>query len=440
MVFKAFAGARDALHGGHGNQRGGLQVIDSIFWAATGIITLFVAGILVRALRRSTAGTPTDGFDGQVYRDQLSEIERDSTRGVIADDEAKRLRSEVARRLLAADRADDAADAAKPGPRSVPVLGVMALVLAAGFGGYAYLGQPGYGDLPLKARIAEAEKLRADRPNQAALEAALPPQPQLEAIDPEFLALVEKLRAAVAQRPEDLQGQQLLARNEANLGNLIAAYKAQEQVIALKGDKATDADILTLATLMFQAADGQVSPEVESLLQAVLKRDKRNDTALFFIGILNMQIGRYDLAFRYWQEVIDTAPAGSPWLAEARSRIVPLAEVVGVRYVLPDAPAATPGMTPELSGPSAADVQAAQDMTPEDRQAMIRSMVEGLNDRLATEGGTAEEWARLISVLANLGENERAAVIFAEAQKNFAGRDAELAVIQAAAAQAGLAP
>ena len=163
-------------------------MIDSIFWAAAGIITLFVAGILVRALRRSTADTPTDGFDGQVYRDQLSEIERDSTRGVIADDEAKRLRSEVARRLLAADRADDAADAAKLGPKSVPVLGVMALVLAAGFGGYAYLGQPGYGDLPLKARIAEAEKLRADRPNQAALEAALPPQPQLDSVDPEFLA------------------------------------------------------------------------------------------------------------------------------------------------------------------------------------------------------------------------------------------------------------
>ena len=71
---------------------------------------------------------------------------------------------------------------------------------------------------------------------------------------------------------------------------------------------------------------------------------------------------------------------------------------------------------------------------------MIRNMVEQLNDRLATEGGSAEEWARLITVLANLGEKDRAAAIFAEAQKNFAGRDAELGQIADAAVKAGLSP
>jgi cytochrome c-type biogenesis protein CcmH len=83
---------------------------------------------------------------------------------------------------------------------------------------------------------------------------------------------------------------------------------------------------------------------------------------------------------------------------------------------------------------------AAQDMSPEDRQAMIRSMVEGLNDRLATEGGTAQEWARLITALGNLGETDRAKAIFAEALTRFSGREAELGVINDAAAQGGLTP
>lgn len=407
--------------------------MDIIFWAAAGIITLTVAVILLRAIRQTGTGDLQNvEFDQQVYRDQLAEIERDQARGVIAGDEAKRLRSEVARRLLATDRAEVAPEDRKAGPQSVLVLGAMALMLAAGFGGYALLGQPGYGDLPLKARIMVAEERRADRPKQAAIEAALPARPQLEAADPAFVELVEKLRAAVATRPNDLQGQMLLARNEANLGNLTAAYQAQERVLAIKGPAANDADVLTQATLMVQAADGQVSPEAETLFQSVLAHSDSNDTALFFTGIVNMQVGRYDLAFGYWNKLMETAPADSPWRPEVTTRMEALAEVAGVKY--------TPAEAPALPGPDAAAVAAAQDMSPEDRQAMIRNMVEGLNDRLATEGGSAEEWARLIKALANLGEKDRAATIYAEAQKTFAGRTVELSGLKEAAVEAGVAP
>ena len=91
-----------------------------------------------------------------------------------------------------------------------------------------------------------------------------------------------------------------------------------------------------------------------------------------------------------------------------------------------------------LPGPDAAALEAARDMTPEDRQAMIRSMVEGLMTRLATEGGSAAEWARLIRALGVLGDTERAKAIHAEALGRFAGRAADLAEIAAAASEAGL--
>ena len=96
-----------------------------------------------------------------------------------------------------------------------------------------------------------------------------------------------------------------------------------------------------------------------------------------------------------------------------------------------------PGM-PNMPGPDAAAMAAAQDMTPEQRQQMIDSMVQGLEDRLATKGGSPEEWARLIGALTVKGEGPRAQEILAEARSKFAADPQALTVIDGAAAQAGL--
>jgi cytochrome c-type biogenesis protein CcmH len=93
-----------------------------------------------------------------------------------------------------------------------------------------------------------------------------------------------------------------------------------------------------------------------------------------------------------------------------------------------------------LSGPTAEDMQAAAEMTAEDRAAMIRNMVAQLSDRLATEGGTPEEWGRLIAAYGVLGDTDQARTIWAEAQQVFAGNDAALAAVDAGARRAGLTP
>jgi cytochrome c-type biogenesis protein CcmH len=52
-------------------------------------------------------------------------------------------------------------------------------------------------------------------------------------------------------------------------------------------------------------------------------------------------------------------------------------------------------------------MEAAAEMAPEDRAAMIEGMVEGLAGRLATEGGPPEDWARLITAFGVLGAASR---------------------------------
>ena len=78
-------------------------------------------------------------------------------------------------------------------------------------------------------------------------------------------------------------------------------------------------------------------------------------------------------------------------------------------------------------------------MTDADRQAMIRTMVEGLNSRLAEEGGTPAEWSRLIGAYGILGEVDKARAIWAEAQVKFATQPDALDEIRGGARRAGVA-
>jgi len=78
-------------------------------------------------------------------------------------------------------------------------------------------------------------------------------------------------------------------------------------------------------------------------------------------------------------------------------------------------------------------------MSEADRAEMIRGMVARLSDRLATEGGTVQEWSRLIGALGVLGDLDQARVIYDEARQTFAGDAAALDMINDAARQAGVA-
>jgi cytochrome c-type biogenesis protein CcmH len=102
------------------------------------------------------------------------------------------------------------------------------------------------------------------------------------------------------------------------------------------------------------------------------------------------------------------------------------------------APAAAAPAAPALPGPSAEQMKDAAQMSPEDRKQMIQGMVDGLFDRLTTEGGTAAEWSRVVSSLATLGEKDRALEALGEAQQALASDPAALAQVQAAAQAAGL--
>ncbi|KUF09031.1 c-type cytochrome biogenesis protein CcmI [Pseudoponticoccus marisrubri] len=405
-----------------------------MFWIVTGAVALVSAGALVVALLRGRRATgPAEAFDLKIYRDQLSEIEADASRGKIAPDEAERLKTEISRRILAADARVRAGGDGSGQPRlagPVAALVVALILVGGGFGLYLQIGAPGFPDVPRSARIAAAQNMLVDRPAQEVVEGRVPASAPVE-VSERYAELIAKLREAVAERPDDLRGHILLAQSEANMANFKAAHAAQARVIEIKGDDATAQDYADLGDFMVLAAGGYVSPEAQAAFETALEMDPQNGVARFYGGLLMAQTGRPDIGFRIWDRLLRESRPEAPWVPQIRSQIEELAFRAGERdYQLPEAPAPR--------GPSAADIAAAEDMSPEDRQQMIRGMVGQLSDRLATEGGPPEDWARLISSLGVLGDTEQASAIWTEAQSVFAESEAALEVLARAARQAGL--
>lgn len=395
-----------------------------LFWIITAALTLIVAASLwLAGLRaRKLETIPAARSDIDVYRAQLAEVERDVARGVLPQAEADRTLIEIKRRILEADRAAKAATAPHQAPRLAGWIGLIGggALLAGAFGVYLKLGAPGYPDQPMSARLENAKNLYDSRPNQDTAEAAAaknftPPQ-----VDPRLADLVVKLRVAVAEHPERIEGQQLLAQNEETLGNLRAAWEAQARVIDLKGDAATANDYLTLADLQIVAAGGFVTQEGEKALLKALELDPKNAPARYYAGMMMAQNGRPDQTFGIWATLLEEGPEDAPWIAPIRASIDELAWLAGEpNYVAPGMPAKKGPFEDALKGPDADAVAAASEMSDTDRQEMVRGMVGQLADRLKSEGGSPEEWERLISSLGVLGEGEAQTAAIASAKSAF---------------------
>jgi len=399
------------------------------FYLSAGAMLVMVAAVLLQALRRAaTADTPAGAEDLAVYRDQLAEVDRDLARGVLPVEEADRLRTEVQRRILEAGRALPVNPNLAPSHPAMAAGIVIFALLGSGLL-YLTLGQPGYPDVPIAARLANAEADYKNRPSQDAIEAAQPAFAPPADADKIALDIIEKLRQAVAKRPDDLQGQIYLAQQEGGLGNFAAARKAQQAVIRLKGAQATADDYANLGVMMIYAAQGIVSPEAEAALTETLKRDPTQPAARFYMGLMAAQVGRPDKTFPLWKALLDEGPDTAPWIPVISDRLQEIADAAGIPY-----------QAPQAKGPTAGDMANAAQMSPQDRQKMIEGMVGGLESRLMAEGGAIEDWTKLINALGVLNATDRAKAAYAKAQADFAGKPGELSALKAAATAAGVAP
>ena len=395
-----------------------------MIWFLGSAACLVCTGFIVRSiLQPQTIDISAASKDLALYKDQLREVDSDLARGVLSETESESARLEISRRILAADKRTQMETLANPAPSIVNKLlaaFVILTVLTGSLGIYANLGKPNLPDRPLVARLAAAQEARAQRLSQEDAEVQVPDE-KIN-IPEDYLKLVKKLREAIKKRPNDEQGLRLLALHEFRIGKYRAARKAHTRIMKVVGDKVTAKDYIDFAEVMIFATNGYVSPEAEITLSQALKLKPNDGRTRYYSGLAMAQNGRADVAYRLWEGLLKEGPQDAAWIPLIKSQIDDVARLAGINM-----------SNQPLPGPTTDQINAASEMTKEARKKMIRGMVAGLGERLATNGGTMNEWARLIRALGVLGETARASEIWNEAKDIFSDNPKALNLLLEAA-------
>jgi cytochrome c-type biogenesis protein CcmH len=190
------------------------------------------------------------------------------------------------------------------------------------------------------------------------------------------------------------------------------AVKARRNALRLIGD--TPVREANLGEALTAAAGGVVTAEAKQAFEQAVAADATEVKAMFYLGLAAEQDGQTSEAARLWHQIADKAPPDAPYLPVVRQA---LARVEGGAPSGDMAPAGLVGPPPAAApGPRAEDVAAAANMTPEQRNSMIRGMVDQLATRLHQDGSDVDGWLRLLRAYMVLGERDKAKAAAGEAR------------------------
>jgi cytochrome c-type biogenesis protein CcmH len=325
------------------------------------------------------------GSDVAVYRDQLAEIQRDRAAGLIGENEAAGAQVEISRRLIAAADAQAAAPAdagsATWRRRAVAVTALTLLPLGAATL-YLVLGSPSLPDQPLAARVAGARG------------------------NPSIDTLIAQVEDHLSGHPEDGRGWEVIAPVYLRLGRFDDAVKARRNALKLNGATAERESALGEA-LVF-AANGVVTAEAKAAFEQAIALDANGVQARYFLGLAAEQDGDRTQAAATWRALIAAAPPDAPRLDLLRSALARVERGAG-------------GVAAGGASTDASDDQAAVQLGPEQRKAMIEGMVNRLSERLHRDGADVDGWLRLVRSYMVLGEPDKARAAVVDARRALAG-------------------
>ncbi len=356
------------------------------FWFIAAALVVVGTALVVWPLLRPRPDADPEARAIAVYRQQLDELDRDRARGLIDDEQMDAARIEIQRRIL---------HAAKAGGRSPErlrtrplVASLVALVLGAGSVGlYAWNGEPGVPGQPLAARdqtalLAERERLAAQL---AELEERAATDPPAAA---EFWFALGRLRLDLIGPAEAIRAfREGLGRNPDSV-MLMAA----------------------LGEALVQDAQGTVTPAAREVFRIALEREPQQPQALYFLGVAAVQEGDDATALARWGDLLASAPEDAPWREAVSEQFREAADRTGA-----DADALLAERSTRIAGTADGPSGEQSDLSEAEREAMIRSMVDGLAARLDEDPNDVDGWLRLGRSRLVLGEAEGAIEAYARA-------------------------
>lgn len=361
------------------------------FWIAAAAVTVLTLVALIVPLVRKPAGADAARaeFDLTVYKDQLAEVDRDLERGVLSEDQALAARTEIERRMLAATSGDDDGAPAARSPRlSGALIAVLAIALPLGAAGLYYsVGNPGLGDHPLAERRAQSAEQTAQTNDRQA----------------QLRAMVQDIEGRTEQDPGNPRNWAVLGQAYQMMGRFDESVTAYRKLVEVT-DRHPEA-LVMLAEAMFVAADETVTPEAEKLFLESRTQDPANPMTYYYVALARQQTGDLQGAIDEYAGLLAVSPENAEWVPNIQERMKAVADELGVEVpVVQMLPPMEMAPAPVAPGPTAEQIQEAQQMTAEDQQAMIRSMVDQLAGRLKDNPDDLAGWQRLAQAYRVLGD------------------------------------
>ncbi|WP_132255004.1 c-type cytochrome biogenesis protein CcmI [Methylobacterium segetis] len=364
-------------------------------------ILAFMTGAAVLALlwpmsrRAAAADTGQAATETGFYEDQLAEIERDLGRGLIAPAEAEAARTEAARRLLRASRAGATTDGkglAEPYLRQRRAASAFAL-----------------STIPLVALLAYGIYGSPDLPAQTAAD-----RQAAQTSNDDLMKAIGQIEAKLAADPGDARGWAVLAPVYMRLGRFDDAARAYEAVARLKGE--TPQVLGEWGEALVAGGNGVVPAEAKAIFERAVALDAAAAKPRFYLARAAEQAGDTAGAIEHYTALSEAGPADAPWQGMVRENLARL-----------KAEPAAPGAPKEAAASP-------------DPNAAIRAMVDGLDQRLAKQGGTVEDWLRLVRSRSVLGERDKALVALERARSALGSDGSALERLDAQGRELGLAP
>ena len=385
------------------------------FWIVAALLTAGVVILLARPLMRNVAPADVSGTDLAVYRDQLAELERERTRGLVEPEQAASMETEIGRRMLNAAREAQPVETTATPSRALTAI-IAVLFPVAGLAIYLMVGQPDLPGMPLAERDVAAGQ------------------------DPvKVMAAIDEIKGRLKPTKDDLDRWVMVAEAYAKLGRPREAVETFR--IAKKIAPDDNGISAALGEALIAADGGAVGEEAQKLFQAIPAGTDAAPEARYYLALAAAQAGDMKTALRGWQSLLADSPADASWIDPTRERITSAAQALGLdpaKEMPEPKPAATVASEEPLEGgPDTPEGQVIKQMPQDQQQQMIQGMVAKLAAKLAVHPDDPAGWRQLARAYQVMGQPDKAN----DALKNAAAADARVSSgAKTAAPTAGPAP
>jgi cytochrome c-type biogenesis protein CcmH len=362
-----------------------------VWFIMAGMAAIAALAAIWPVLRASPQSADADPARSEAafYKAQLDEIQRDVERGQLPQSEASSARAEAARRLISLrSETQKASTVASRRARLTVAVAVAIGVPVIALPLYAYLGQPQMPDEPLASR----------------------PPASLASNDVE--AAVAGVESHLIAKPDDGKGWAVIAPVYMRLERYEDAARAYSEALRLLGEDGGRR--AAYGEALVAAGGGVVTDKARETFVKALAEEPGQPQARFYLALAAEQDGKTAEAISGYEALVADAPPDAHWAEAVKTRLASLKGATAPGA--PDAPAAVP----------------------EAQNAMIEGMVSRLASRLASDGGSVDEWSRLIRAYTVLHEADKAKTALANARKALAPDPNAVASLDALAHDLGL--